>query len=589
MNYQLHDDNSKTLTIHEAWKSFFPFVKHEWKNAIGSFASILVNAAATIIAPYLLGRAVDVAITNANAGQLTVLGFGLIGTYASIALSGYFNIVLMGRIGQHTLYRLRQALFNKIQSLPTAFFVQNKAGDLISRITNDTNTVNQLFSEILVRLLSSLFSLGGIAVFIIVLNPRLGIATVSVALALFVVTKLSNTLLQRVNKKNLDVIGEYAADVQEQVENMNAIIAFGQREYFVESLEKQNVQVFGAARRAGIINSILSPLYTFAGQIAQVVILIYGIHLLSIGEISIGILISYFAYSNQFFQPLRIIASLWGSFQKAIAGWKRIITVLNMENHMTVIDATASESAPAEKAPLMEFRDVAFGYSDDSMVINDVNFQIHAGKTTAIVGPTGGGKSTIASLMSRLYDPSSGTVFFDGRDIRSYSHDEIAQSIGFILQEPLLFSGTVGENIVFGHPEFATEYSKETAEKHIAANGLGDIVAKFPQGVDTEIIPEQETLSLGEQQLIAFMRAVLRKPRLLILDEATANVDTVTEDMLETILDNIRKDTALVIIAHRLNTIQAADEIMFVQGGTVEQAESFEAAVSRITQSQNPS
>lgn len=582
MNYRLNETTEDTLSIRSALTDFLPFIRSEWKSATGSMLSILVNTAATIIAPYLLGRAVDEAISSSDASQLATLGFMLIGTYIATAGSGYFNILLMGRIGQRTLYRLRQALFSKIQSLPTAFFQSNKAGDLISRITNDTNTVNQLFSETLVRLLSSLFSLVGIGIFIIILNPKMGVATVSVAVALFVITKLSNALLQRVNKKNLDTIGDYSADVQEQIENMNAIVAFGQRDYFVKTLERQNHNVFRASRAAGIINSILSPLYTFAGQIAQVVILIFGLSLLARGELTIGILISYFAYSNQFFQPLRIMASLWASVQTAIAGWKRIVVLLKMENDMPVISVSKEEAKQKSTSHLLEFRDVSFGYTPDTTVLEQVHLHVDTGKTTAIVGPTGGGKSTIASLMSRLYDPTHGTVFLHGRDIRSYEPEDIAKKIGFILQEPIIFSGTIGENIVFGHPDFAGEYDVDTVASYVADAGLDDIVNKFSDGLATQITPEQQSLSLGEQQLIAFMRAVLRKPELLILDEATANVDTVTEDLLENILQTLRTETALVIIAHRLNTIESADTILFVQGGTVEQSESFDDAVARF-------
>lgn len=587
MKYTL-ESQKDTITLRQAAADFLPFIRPEISRMLFTMIVVIINAVANVIAPYLLGRAIDDYITTGDRAGVVQIVIALIIAYLVAALSNYATIISIGRIGQRILYRLRQQLFDKLHSLPIAFFHQNTSGDLISRITNDTNIVNTLFAETLVRLLSNIFTLIGIGVFIVFLHRELGIATISVAVILFVVTRFSNSVLQRVNKKSLDTVGNYSAEVQTQIENMKAIIAFRRRDYFVNTLEIQNNGVLRASKIAGITNGLIAPLYNFAGNIAQVVILLYGLYLISQDALTIGVLISFIAYASKFFEPLRIIASLWGSVQKAIAGWKRIIAVLQLQSSLVVHpDGEQSQSHNSQTENIVSFSDVSFGYEEGSMILHKVHFDIAAGQTVALVGPTGGGKSTLASLMMRLYDTTAGTITFCGRNIHCYSTEELSQKIGFIIQDPIVFSGTVGENIVLGHPDHTENYSADVLQEKIDELGLQSIIDKFQNGLDTRIEPEKSSLSIGQKQLIAFMRAILRKPELLILDEATANIDTVTEQLLEEILAVVSKDITVVIIAHRLNTIESADQIIFVQNGRVHQTMSFDEAVELIDNSQS--
>jgi ATP-binding cassette subfamily B protein len=261
----------------------------------------------------------------------------------------------------------------------------------------------------------------------------------------------------------------------------------------------------------------------------------------------------------------------------ALAGWDRISDILSLENTMT----TAVDAPTEQTTSVMSFDTVSFGYTPDKEILHHISFDLEPGKTYALVGPTGGGKTTTASLMARLYDPVTGVVRLHGRDIRSYSNAERTQKIGFILQEPLLFSGTVGENIVYGNPEFAS-YDEAVVLSTLREHKLDNLLARFPDGLATAIRPQSDSVSLGQKQLIAFMRAVLRHPDILILDEATANIDTVTEQLLEEILRALPPATTRVIIAHRLNTIENADEIFFVNAGEVVRAGSFAHAVDML-------
>jgi len=261
----------------------------------------------------------------------------------------------------------------------------------------------------------------------------------------------------------------------------------------------------------------------------------------------------------------------------AMAGWDRISLLLSLESNLHVMEDPNCETS----ASLLHFRNVSFKYPNGKEVLHKINFDLERGKTYAFVGPTGGGKTTTASLIARLYDATRGFILLEGKDIRSYKPEERARKIGFILQEPFLFSGTVRDNILYGNAEYKN-LSNEQLSGAISEAGLESLLARFDQGLDTTVQTTGDGISLGQKQLIAFMRAVLRKPELLILDEATANIDTVTEQLLDSILKNLPESTTRVIIAHRLNTIENADEIFFVNTGKVIRAGSFSDAINLL-------
>jgi ATP-binding cassette subfamily B protein len=278
------------------------------------------------------------------------------------------------------------------------------------------------------------------------------------------------------------------------------------------------------------------------------------------------------------------MALLWASFQLALASWDRINGVLQAEENL-------EQLPPGPQQPdtgLLSFKDVCFHYPGGSEVLHHVSFTLEPGKTYALVGPTGGGKSTTAALMARLYDPNSGLVTFQGRDLREFSDAERSKHMGFILQEPFLFAGTVKDNLIMGHPDLQAAEPAVLSAK-LKDKGLTPFLERFAQGLDTPVGEQESQTSLGQKQLLAFMRAVLREPELLILDEATANIDTVTEQALEEILSRLPETTTRVIIAHRLNTIENADQIFFVNDGQIQSAGSFDQAVALLMQEERKS
>jgi ATP-binding cassette subfamily B protein len=370
-----------------------------------------------------------------------------------------------------------------------------------------------------------------------------------------------------------------SSEIQESLNNFKVIIAFNRRDYFRKRFETANRANYQTAIGAGLANNIFLPIYGLFASVAQLIVLSFGIYLISHGQFSIGLLVSYLSYATLFYNPLRQLAALWANFQLAMAGWDRISQILSLESNLPVIAGGVAEPAAA----LLEFRDVHFSYDESREILHNISFKLEPGKTYALVGPTGGGKTTTASLIARLYDPSAGVVLLDGKDIRSYELVERTQQIGFILQEPFLFTGTVKENILYGN-ELYKDYTNEQIEQVIKDASLGSLLAIFESGLDTPVLSGGDSISLGQKQLIAFMRAVLRNPRLLILDEATANIDTITEQLLSEILNKLPATTTRVIIAHRLNTIENADEIFFVNSGEVTRAGSLNDAMDMLLQ-----
>lgn len=582
MNYNLNKPSEKTarkLPVFASLRKLITIISGERRNLIIAFAAIFLNAALSLMGPYLIGYTIDTYIQSKNFHGVLLFAGVLLVMYVTAFIVNYAQMRMMGGIGQRMLFSLRNSVFNKLQELPLDFFNQNKAGDLISRINNDTDKVNQFFSQSLMQFIGSLITMTGAGIILLVINLPLGLAALSPSLILWIFTKGVSPWVRRRNEASLKSLGNLSAEVQESLANIRVVIAFNRRDYFRKRFGEVNNENYKKSVDAGIANNILTPVYTFASNIGQLIVLSLGIWLIIKGYFSVGLLISFIAYISNFYNPLRQMAALWANFQLALAAWDRISYLLSFENNLLIVD----DSGEGTSTSFLRFRDVSFSYPDGKEVLHTVSLDLQRGRTYAFVGPTGGGKTTTASLMARLYDATKGTISLDGRDIRSYTPCERASKIGFILQEPLLFSGTVRDNILYGNAE-CTGLSNGYLEKTLEELQFARLLRRFDNGLETPIHTSGDGISLGQKQIIAFMRAILRKPELLILDEATANIDTVTELQLEEILKNLPELTTKVIIAHRLNTIENADEIFFVNSGKIIPAGSFNEALGMLMQ-----
>jgi ATP-binding cassette subfamily B protein len=583
MNYNLYHisekkGKKKRSTI-AAFKVLIDLMVVEKRLLLTAFSAMLIAAALNLLGPLLIGHTIDKYVVTKQYHGVLVFSSILLGMYIISLGAGYIQTKLMGTVGQRMLFTLRSSLFNKLQELPVDFFNQNKAGDLISRINNDTDKINQFFSQSLMQFIRFILIMIGAAIFLVSINYRLGLAALSPAVIILVFTRLISPWVRRKNTINLKSVGGLSSEVQESLNNFNVIVAFNRRDYFRNRFEKVNQDNYQTSVSAGIANNLLMPVYTFFSNIGQLIVLAFGIYLISTNRFTIGLLISFLSYINSFYNPLRQLASLWSNFQVALAGWDRILVILKLENNLPVL--VEKPSAGILPGSLLSFKNVSFTYPNGKEVLRNIRFNLERGKTYAFVGPTGGGKTTTASLIARLYDPTKGKVYLNGKDIRAYQPGERTQKIGFILQEPFLFTGTLRDNILYGNTFYKDHSNGELAEV-IQEAGLEKLLLHFNEGLDTMVQLNGDGISLGQKQLIAFMRAVLRKPELLVLDEATANIDTVTEQLLDGIMHKLPKTTTKVIIAHRLNTIEHADEIYFVNSGKVTRAGSIDEAMNML-------
>jgi len=582
MNYSLNSapaNGQKKAGVHSL-KRLLPLIAREKKDLTIAFFGIFLNAGSNLIGPVIIGYTIDHFIQKNDFSGVLAASTGLLVIYLIGLVASYIQTIRMGTVGRRVLFHLRNEIFLKLQELPVAFFNQNKVGDLISRINNDTDRLNQFFAQALMQFVNNFFLIAGAGILLLSLNIRLGAAALVPAVCVLILTQFLSPWVKKKNLESLQSLGGMSAEIQESLGNFKVIVAFNRMDYFREKFNQANETNFKSSIRAGIANNIFSPIYILASSLGQLIVLVYGIALIENGHMTIGLLVGFLMYVNNFYTPLRQLANSWSSFQQSLAALDRISEVLVLSTDINVIPCETVCKETINQS-ILSFKNVSFHYPEGKDVLKRINFTLERGKTYALVGPTGGGKTTTASLMARLYDASEGLIEMDGRDIRSFSKEERSKKIGFILQEPFLFTGTVLDNLFYGHPDF-TDSTKEERLAALKASTMEELLSNFGQGLDTVIQTSGESISLGQRQLIAFVRAVLRKPELLILDEATANIDTVTEQLLEQALEKLPSTTTKVIIAHRLNTIENADEIYFVNNGEFTSAGSFEHAVELL-------
>ncbi len=586
MNYSLNktdfEKEKQKGVIQTARRRLVPLMAEEKHSVIIAIIAIIISSSVLLIVPIIIAHIIDVYIVGKNfQGVLSFSGLLFFICLVGLA-SNYTQIITMGGVGRRLLFNLRNKIFSKLQELPVSFFNQNKAGDLISRINNDTDKLNQFFSQALMQFISNIILIIGTGIFMLVIDFELGLVALVPAMIVLLVTQMLSPWVKRTSLKSLRTLGGMSSEIQESINNFKVIIAFNRLDYFRNKFNESNQKNYNASVKAGVAANIFNPIYTLASSLAQISVLAYGIFLISNGQFTVGLLIGFLLYVNNFYNPLRQLASVWSSLQLALAGLDRISEVLALESNIKTQpkEEETKETFSANKA-ILEFKNISYHYVEGTDVLRDANFILEKGKTYALVGPTGGGKTTTASLMARLYDPCDGTIYLEGKDIRFYTPAERAKKIGFILQEPFLFNGTIRENILYGNGDY-NQYSDSELTKLLEKFHLTNLLSRFGEGLNTRIVSGGDGISLGQKQLIAFIRAVIRNPDILILDEATANIDTVTEELLQEIIDNLPSETTKVIIAHRLNTIENADSIFFVNAGEIVPAGSMQHAVDML-------
>jgi ATP-binding cassette subfamily B protein len=529
------------------------------------FVALLVATAAALAPPYLAGTAIDSGIKTKDIGALDlIVVVFLVATVLNWGAS-YAQTYLVNWVGERALQDLRIKLFRHLESLSIGFYSRNKAGVLISRMTNDVEALDQLVTDSVVTLFQASLTLVGTAVILFVLDAQLALVTfitIPILLAGSLAFRIASADAYRLTREKIAYVTAY---LQETLSGVRIVRAFGQERRHEERFSELNDENRDANMKTVYLNAAYFPSVEFLSAVATAVILLYGGHqVVTGGGVTIGVLASFVLYLQSFFDPIQQLSQVYTTYQSGMAALDKIFGLLDEEPE--IVDAPDARELPRITGDI-RFDDVSFSYAgkEGALALGDIDLEIPPGMTVALVGATGAGKSTFAKLVARFHDPTSGRVLVDGHDLRSVTERSLRSQLGMVPQEGFLFSGTIADNIAFGKPDA----SREDVEEAARAVGAHEFVERLPDGFDTEVGERGGHLSAGQRQLVAFARAAIADPRILILDEATSNVDVQTEARIEQGLRRLLAGRTAIVIAHRLSTIKGAGRIVVLDHGRV--------------------
>ena len=511
--------------------------------------------------PYLIGHAIDRFMVEKNIAGLERIALLMLFVYLIYNLFQLISGWLMANVSQTALKQLSGDLFTHIQTLPVSYFDHTSPGSLMSRLTNDTDAINQAISQNVTSLVASVLSLLGIMVAMFLLNIWLTLSALLVIPVMFWFTQFIARNTRKGFRELQKQLGEMYGVMEESISGLKVIKAFRRNEEVIERFQSQNDKVFKAAVYANSYAMMLMPLTNVLGNLFVIVIAFVGGWIALKGMATVGVIATFIIYGQNFIQPLRQLANMYNIIQAALAGSERIFEILDIPSEVDKTVATLPSTIPGT----IRFDHVRFGYQKGIPVVKDMTFDAEPGKTIALVGPTGAGKTTIINLLTRFYELNSGVITIAGKDIRDYSKADLRRKIGLVLQDTFLFSGTVLENIRFGRLD-ANDSECHQAAKLAEAD---EFIRQLPEGYNTILSERAGNLSQGQRQLLAITRVILANPEILILDEATSSVDTRTELRIQKALLTLMKGRTSFVIAHRLSTIRDADQVMVIDRGTI--------------------
>ena len=540
-----------------------------------AFLAMLVVSALTLLTPYLLKVAVDQYIALGDRAGLARISLLTAATFIGLYLATAGQQYMLSWVGQRVLANLRSALFRHLQQLSLGYHDTHIVGVTVSRVMNDVATINELLSQGVITLVGDTLILVGIVVIMLTMSPRLALLTFIVLPLMLGVTLWFSRRARVAFRETRTRVARVVGDLAEDIAGVRVIQAFGQEGSSQERFTQVNEANRNAHINAMTLSFIFLPAIEFLGVLSTAIVLWFGGRAVAGGEVTLGVLVAFLSYVTRFFQPVQELSRLYTTMQAAMAGGEQVLKLLDTTPDVQD-QPEAAELPPA--VGRVTFDHVSFRYRPElPEVLHDINLTIQPGQTVALVGPTGAGKTSIGNLIPRFYDASEGAVLIDGVDVRTVTQHSLHNQIGLVPQDSFLFSGSLAENIRFGRPEASDEEVEQAAR---LANAHDFIIAK-PDGYLTRVQEGAANLSVGQRQLVCIARAILTDPRILILDEATSNVDSLTESLIQDALRKLLKGRTAVVIAHRLSTIRSADLICVVQEGQIVEQGQHEELLAR--------
>jgi len=543
-------------------KRFLSYLKEHKLNMILMYIMTLIQVGSTIVIPFIVQQAIDNPILKKDKEGLVILGAVLLVILVVMFISARLQGLLITRIGYDVLYQLRRDLFTKLQSLGFPFFDKQKTGQIITRLTSDVQILEQILQGGMATVFVDMTMMIGVTAMMIALDARLSLVllvTVPMfAVAVFIIRQKMLLVARKIQSK----LGRVNGFLNESISGIKVIRSFAREEANFQNFLDKNNDYYGAARKFYPLVAFFWQSVTTISILSRGLVLLGGGLLLYRDMVTIGVIVAFLSYVNRFFQPMQKLSNLINEMSRAMASCERIFEV--MDEPVEVMNDPQAISDFQIKGEV-RFRDISFHYNPDEPVLKQVNMHVQPGETVAIVGPTGAGKSTMVNLLCRFYDVIEGAIEIDGMELKKLALAEYRSQTAIVMQDAVVFSGTVLDNIRFGKPEASLEEVRDVAREM----GIDKMFSNLPDGYNTYLEERGGNLSLGQKQLIAFTRALLRNPSILILDEASAYIDTATEAVVQRAMKRLSENRTTFIIAHRLSTISGADKIIVINKGTI--------------------
>lgn len=522
---------------------------------------MIIRSVSTVALPVLVGMATDALIGNGGPATLNIAVLFVVGVVALGWGGRYLEELFLGYVGQKILYRVRTEMFDHLQRLSLRFFDQNKVGRIMSRVQSDVHQIQELLASGMLNVVFSVVTLVAIACIMLIMNTRLALLTLTVVPALAIVAFIWQKYARQAFIKVRRAIATVNAQLQEGIAGVRVTQSLTREELNSEQFEHVNREHYSANIRAARLQAAMWPMVEILTALGTALVIYFGGRQVLAGEMTAGVLVAFMLYVRRFFEPVLELTMEYVEIQRAMASGARIFELLDVEPEIR--DASRAVDLPPAKE--IRFKGVSFGYTPGAEVLHNINLTVHPGETVAIVGRTGAGKSSLANLITRFYEVGKGEVTVDGYNVNSVTQQSLRQQIGVVTQDPFLFSGTIEDNIRYGHLEASREEVIEAAKTARAH----DFISRLERGYETQVGERGENLSAGQRQLVCLARGMLANPPILVLDEATSNVDTNAERLMQKSLRRLMKGRTCIIIAHRLSTVTNADRIVVLEQGRI--------------------